>query len=131
MGFFVKDGGRVWVNDTNGDLGGEGLGEMEGDFIGEGGVAGSSLTQVRLTSGESSITLGSCKLVLESFGMLNQTFFIFLLDEVVASIASLNASKISCHACFMAASLFSPDVRRSDLFIFFALVCMGYAPNQI
>ena len=63
--------------------------------------------------------------------MSKQTFFGFLLDEVIACIASLNASEISCRACFMAASLSGPDVGRFDFFLFFALVCMGYASDQI
>lgn len=64
---------------------------MEGDFVGEGGVAGSfSSTGVRITFGESSMTLGSFKLVPRGFGMSKKTFFNFLLDEVIAAIASLN-----------------------------------------
>ena len=132
LGSLVRDGGGVWVGDIDGDLGGEGVGEMEGDFVGEGGVAGSSsLTWVGLTPGESSITFGSCKLLPEGFGMSKRTFFGFLLDEAVACVASLNASKISYRACYMAASLFGPDLGRSHLFLFFALVRVGYASNQI
>lgn len=97
-----------------------------------GGVAGSSSsTWVGLTSRESSITSGSYKVVLEGFRMSKWMLFGFLLDEVVACVASLNASEISCHACFMAASLSGPDVGRSNLFLFFALVCMGCASDQI
>ena len=85
MGSLVKDGGGVWVDDIDGDLGGEGVGEMEGDFVGEGGVAGSSsLTRVKLTSGESSITSGSCKVVLEGFKMSKWTLFDLLIYEVIA-----------------------------------------------
>ena len=96
---------------------------MDGDFIGEGGVAStSSLMVVGLIFGESSMTSGSCKLVLEGFGMSKQMFFSFLLDEVVTTIASLNASEISCWACLMVASPSGPDVESSDLFLFVTLV---------
>ena len=82
-------------------------------------------------SGESSITSGSCKLVPEGFGMSKQMFLGFLVDEVVACATSLNASEISCRAYCMAASLSGPDVERSNLFLFFALICVGCASNQI
>ena len=105
---------------------------MEGDFIREGGVVGSSSSiVVRLTFGESSMTLGSYKLVLEGFGMSKQTFFNFLLDEAVTAIASLNASEISCCACLMATSPSGLDVGSSDLFLLFSLVCLGCASDQI
>ena len=72
---------------------------MEGDFIDEGGVVGSSsLTGIRITSRESSITSGSCKLVSEGFGMSKQMLFEFLLGEAISCIASLYASEISCRA---------------------------------
>lgn len=132
LGSLVRDGGGVWVSDTDGDLGGEGVGEMEGVFVGEGGVVGSSSsTWVRLMSGESFITFGSFKVVPEGFRMSKRTFFGFLLDEVVACVASLNASEISCHTYFIAASLSSPDVGRSDLFLLFSLICVGCASDQI
>ena len=132
VGSFVEDGGEVRVGDTNRDLGGEGLGEMEGDFVSEGGVVGSSsLMGIRLTSGESSITSGSCKLVPEGFGMSKRTFFGFLLDEVVSCVVSLNVSKISCHACLIVASPSGLDVGRSNLFPFVSLVCVGCASDQI
>ena len=96
---------------------------MDGDFVREGGVAGSSSsTSVGLTFGESSMTSGSCKLVPEGFGMSKRMFFDFLLDEAIAAIASLNASEISYSACLMAASPFGLDVGSSDLFLFVALV---------
>jgi hypothetical protein len=123
VGSFVRDGGGVCVSDTDEDLGGEGLGEMDGDFISEGGVVGSSSsTGVRLTFGESSMTSGSCMVVPEGFGMSKKTFFRFLLDEVVPTITSLNASEISCHACLMVASPSKSDVRSSELFLFVSLV---------
>ena len=96
---------------------------MDGDFDGKGGVVGSSsLMGVGLTFGESSMTLGSCKLVPEGFGMSKRTIFGFLLDEVVAAIASLNASEISCRACLLDASPSGPDVESFDLFLFVTLV---------
>ena len=123
MGSFIGDERGVWVSDTDRDLGGEGVGEMEGDFVSEGGVAGSSSsTGVKLTSRESFITSGSCKLVPEGFGMSKRTFFDFLLDDAIACIASLNASEISCHACLMVASPSGLDVGSFDLFLFVALV---------
>lgn len=132
LGSFVGDEGGVWVGDTDGDLGGEGLGEMEGDFIGEGGVASSSSsTGIGLTTGELSITSSSCKLVPEGFGMSKWTFFGFLLDEVIACIASLNVLEISCHAFLMVASPSGLNVGSSNLFLLFALVCVGYASDQI
>lgn len=130
LGSLVEDGGGVWVSDIDRDLGGEGVGEMEGDFVGEGGVVdSSSSTWVGLTSGESSITYGSSNVVPEGFGMSKWTLFGFLLEEVVACVASLNSSDISCRAFFMVASLSGPDVGRSDLFLFFALVCVGCASD--
>ena len=47
---------------------------------------------IRLTFGESSMTSGSSKLVTAGFGMSKRIVFGFLLDEVVATITSLNAS---------------------------------------
>ena len=128
LGFLVGEGG----GDIDGDLGGEGVGEMDRYLLGKGGVAGSSSsTWVGLTSGESSITYGSSTVVPEGFEISKWTVFCFLLEEVVACVASLNASEISCCACFIAASLSGPDVGRSDLFLFFSLVCVGCASNQI
>ena len=96
---------------------------MDRDFDDEGGVASSSSSMgVRLTFGESSMTSGSCKHVPEGFGMSKRTFFDFLLDEVVAAIASLDASEISYQACLMATSPFGPKVGSSDLFLFVTLV---------
>ena len=57
--------------------------------------------------------------------------FGFLLDEAISCVASLNTSKISCHTCFMAASLSGLDVGRSNLFLFFALVYVGCTSDQI
>ena len=132
VGSFVGDRGGVCVGDIDEDLGGEGLGEVDGDFVGKGGVAGSSsLMGIKLTYGESSMTSSSCKLFPEGFGMSKRTFFGFLLDEVIASIASLNVSEISCHACLMAASPSSLDVESSNLFLFVSLVWVGCASDQI
>ena len=105
---------------------------MEGDFVSEGGVvSSSSSTWVGLTLEESSITSGSSRVVPEGFGMSKWTLFCFLLEEVIACVVSLNVSEISCRTCFMVASLSGPDVGRSNLFLFFALVYVGYASNQI
>ena len=127
---FVKDRGGVCVGDTNEDLGGEGLGEIDGDFIDKGGVVGSSsLMGVRLTFGELSMASGSCKIVPEGFGMSKQTFFGFLLEEVVATITSLNALEISYQDFLMEASPSIPDVSSSNLFLFLALVWVGWASD--
>ena len=105
---------------------------MEWDFVSEGGVAGSSSsTGNRLTTGESSITSGSYNLVPEGFGMMKWIFFGFLFNEVIACIASLNASKISCRACLMKTSPSVLDVGSSNLFLLFSLVCVGCASDQI
>ena len=132
LGSLVGDGVGVWAGDIDGDIGGEGIGEMGRDFVGEGGVAGSSSsTWVGLTSGEFSITSSSSTVVPEGFGMSKWMLFYFFLEEIVSCVASLNASEISCRTYFMAASLSGPDVRRSDLFLFFSLVYVGCTCNQI
>ena len=105
---------------------------MEGDFIDDGGVAGSSSSiGVGLTFGESSMTSGSCKLVPEGFGMSKRMLFNFLLDEAITAITSLSASEISCRACLMVTSSSGPDVGSSDLFLLFSLICMGCTSDQI
>ena len=104
-------------------MGGEEIGEIDGDFDGEGGVVGSSsLTIVGLTLGESFMTSGSSNLVMVVFDMSKRIVFGFLLDEVVVAIASLNASEISCQSCLMATSPFGLELGSSDLFLFVTLV---------
>lgn len=57
LGSFVREGGGFCFSDTDGDLGGEEIGEIDGDFNGEGGMVGSSSSKiVELTLGESSMT---------------------------------------------------------------------------
>ena len=68
------------------------------------------------------MTSGSSNLVTMGFGMSKRTIFGFLLDEAIVSIASLNASEISCWSCLIAASPSGPEIRSSNLFIFVALV---------
>lgn len=65
------------------------------------------------------------------FEMSKWTNFGFFLDEVVSSIASLNASEISCQACLMTASHSGLEVGSSDLFLFIAHVHIGCAFDQI
>lgn len=81
LGSFMRQGGGVCVSETDEDLGGNEVGEIDGVFEGEGGVEGSSSSiVVGLTLGVSSMTSGSSMLVTAGFGMSKWTVFGFLLD---------------------------------------------------
>lgn len=128
----VGEGGGIFVGNTDRNLGGEEIREIDGDLNGEGGVAGSSsMTVVRLTLGESSMTLGSSKFVMAGFGMSKWTDFGFFLDETVSAIDSLNASEISYRACLMAISPSGSEAGSSDLFLFVSHICVSCAFDHI
>ena len=132
FGSFIGEGGGVCVGETDGDLGGVDVGEIDGVFEGEGGVDGSSSsTVVGLTLGESSMTSGSSMLVTVGFRMSKHIVFVFLLDEAVSVITSLNASEICYWACLIVASPSRPRVGSSNLFLFIALVCVSCTFDQI
>ena len=132
FGSFVEDGGGVCISETDGDLGGDDVEEIDEVFEGDGSVDGSSSsTIVGLKLGKSSMTSGSSMLVTLGFGTSKQTVLGFLLDEVVSVIASLYACKIYCWACSIVVSPSGPRVGISNLFLFIALVCVNSTLDQI
>ena len=84
-----------------------------------------------LEGGESSTTSGSSWVFALVFGRSNRTLLGFFPDEDASISESLYAFVISCQSCSMVASHSDPRDRNSDLFLFVALVLVGWAFDQI
>jgi hypothetical protein len=135
-GVLVREADGDLVEDADGDLVGEAdgvlVGEVDRVLVGEANRDKfSSSMIVELEGGESLTTFGSSWLLVSVFGRSNQTLLGFFFDEEDSISESLYAFVIYCRAYSLAASHSDLRDRNSDLFLFVALVLVGWEFNQI
>jgi hypothetical protein len=127
-GVLVSDGVGVLVGGGGGVL----VGEAEGVLVGEDDRDEfSSSIIVGLGGGESSTTSIFSWVFVSVFGMSNRTLLGFFPDEDDSINESFYAFVISCRAYSLAASHSGPRDRNLDLFIFVALVLVGWVFDQM
>ena len=135
-GVFVREAEEVLVREVDGVLVGDpdrGLvREANGVLVGEADEDGfSSSIIVGMEGGKSSTTSGSSCILVLVFGRSNKTLLGFFSYEDNSINKSLYAFVISCRACSLVALHSGLRDRNSNIFLFIALVLVGWEFNQI